>query len=338
MRMPQDIARLLACTTASVFHSSAAAAAADAPAGTVAGHVHFDAPRASLGGSAAETETAGGTGSSGVMKDSAANLPCPGLVWTFAYGANIGEAKLQAGGIHPAATLPAVLPGHALVFDPRLGADGRLGGRGRFAEAEHAFANVRKAAAGESLTPVRGVVHAVTEEELGTLDKSEAPIMHRKLIPVRLEGKTATFTVPAWTYVSQDYDAADRPDVSVLRTEPFAERAPSERYARLVLCGVEEQAIPKAYARQLREHLLHLGLPARSLDCGQPLQPLLAHGSKELGGVRTVASLPVPVTGRVSVMGSGMLTPHAAARKSPAVQAAMDAFLFPNTPTLKPVR
>eukprot|EP00913_Durusdinium_trenchii_P030549 g28615.t1 len=54
-------------------------------------------------------------------------------IWTFAYGANMGSAKLHALGVHPTETLKGVLPHHELIFDSSL----------RDGPAEPSFANIR---------------------------------------------------------------------------------------------------------------------------------------------------------------------------------------------------
>jgi len=217
------------------------------------------------------------TGDSGVVATLAAHAESavePSKIWTFAYGANMGKAKLDALNIHPTATMHALLPGHALVFDSELGSGGHFGKEGHFPSAEKAFANVWPSdgtpESGE-LTPARGVVHQVTEAELQKLDHSEAPIMHRQLMPVMAERAGSTLKVPAWTYVSKDYPAHRMPQPGDAREGP-----PSERYARLVLCGAEEQALPDSYAERLQKHLEQLGIPADRLECHHPLQPLAA--------------------------------------------------------------
>jgi len=258
--MPADLARLLACASASAFHVSSAAGAAD---------YHPIVPH--------DVSSFGTTHT----PDLEAKAP-PGHVWAFAYGANIGQAKLKAAGVQPANTLPAVLPGHALVFDGELGASGTLGGQGFFAKGEHAFANVRQVVAQHELKPARGVVHAITPEELKILDRSEAPIMHRELLPVQVREKGKLVSVPAWTYVSRDYNATKPTPGAGLGTDSLHEVAPSERYARLVVCGIEEQALPKSYAVALRHHLQQLGLRADSLDCSKPLQPLVSQQGNQV--------------------------------------------------------
>jgi len=277
--MPHEAVSLLACTVASVFN---------APAASEEVGLSNAIP------DAAHTST-----------HEALPLAGPDRAWTFAYGANIGKAKLEAAGIHPKATLPALLPSYKLVFDPELGAHGKLGS-GRFAASESAFANVvpsRRAAPSQSadeISPVRGVVHAVTQEELLKLDASEAPIMRRQELEVEVPGQHSTLTVPAWTYVKKDdatppVTAALDPHSTLQTTHqehvkrlldlksPSAgiddkEQAPSARYARLVVCGAQEQAALKGYAVKLRHHLEQLGMPAEALDCNKPLVPLLAQG------------------------------------------------------------
>lgn len=194
-------------------------------------------------------------------------------VWTFAYGSNIGRSKLRSLGIDPKTTLPAVLPKHSLVFDGELGANGHLGGHKFFNQEEQAFANVRQLAQPNELAPAVGVVHEITPEELKVLDKSESPIMHRELMTLQVDGKNGIESVPAWTYVSKDYDSNAKPD---LKIGHYDEHAPSARYARLVVCGAEEQALPRSYLSKLRHHLKQLGLPEDSLDCSKPLVPLAA--------------------------------------------------------------
>merc|ERR1712048_1316782 len=96
---------------------------------------------------------------------------------------------------------------------------------------------------------------------------------------VFVEDRNRTTRVPAWTYVSNDYGSA-----TTCINASMHERAPSERYAKLVLCGVEEQGLPKSYARALRKHLQHLGLSNSSLDCSSPLEPLWNHGGAIANG------------------------------------------------------
>mmetsp|Transcript_118112 Transcript_118112/g.367965 ORF Transcript_118112/g.367965 Transcript_118112/m.367965 type:complete len:248 (+) Transcript_118112:50-793(+) len=177
--------------------------------------------------------------------------------WTFAYGANIGRAKLDRVGIHPKETLPGKLRGHRLVFNGNL-TDG---------PAEPAYADVVKSAAGTGVSPVQGVLHSVTDEELKKLDKTETALYHRVELPVQVQLKGQTRSIPAWTYVDNQYGMPGAP--------PPPERAPSVRYGRLVVCGAEEVPLPGAYTRAVRRYLGRLGLPQRDLSCDAELEPKL---------------------------------------------------------------
>lgn len=285
--MPREAVSLLACAVASVFHAPAAGEEVSFGDGLSGHHHSQDAAHESTH----EVLTKAG----------------PDRAWTFAYGANIGKAKLEAAGIHPGATLPALLPSYKLVFDPELGANGKLGS-GRFAPSEKAFANIIPETHAESsqtadeISPVRGVVHAITKEELLKLDASEAPIMRRQELEVEVQGRNFTFTVPAWTYVKKDsatssVSAASDTHVRMLSglTSQSAgilheEQAPSARYARLVLCGAQEQSSLKSYAGKLRHHLEQLGLPATELNCNKPLVPLVAQGKQSDRHQRAIVS------------------------------------------------
>ncbi|CAJ1340788.1 unnamed protein product [Effrenium voratum] len=122
-----------------------------------------------------------------------------GNVLTFAYGANMGLAKLLHLGIHPKHTLVGMLPHHELIFDKSL-TDG---------EAEPAFANIRHTEdPGDPLavSPVHGVVHDVKRSDLAKLDASEAPLYHRVKMPVEVDTPAGAREVMAWTYVGNDED------------------------------------------------------------------------------------------------------------------------------------
>lgn len=134
-------------------------------------------------------------------------------VWTFAYGANIGQRKLDAANIHPEATLPASLPGHRLIFNPQLsvGPD------------EPAFADVEKVGetpfmqeghehgATGSLSPAQGVLHLVSKKELQRLDltegadRTESALYERVKLPVEVQWGGEVHTIPAWTYRSKHW-------------------------------------------------------------------------------------------------------------------------------------
>mmetsp|Transcript_56611 Transcript_56611/g.165546 ORF Transcript_56611/g.165546 Transcript_56611/m.165546 type:complete len:251 (+) Transcript_56611:86-838(+) len=176
--------------------------------------------------------------------------------WTFAYGANMGKAKLERAGIHPEATKPGQLEGHRLVFDGKLN-DG---------SSEPAYANLDPSNATDSgLAPVQGVLHYVTQKELEALDKSEAGLYQRVLLPVHAQVAGHSASIPAWTYVGLKYQVPGAP--------PVVEHAPSGRYARLVVCGAEQEHLPTTYTQALRRHLEQLGAPP--VSCRGPLEPRL---------------------------------------------------------------
>jgi len=195
-------------------------------------------------------------------------LPSHDQIWTFAYGANMGSAKLNHLGIHPSETVPAALPHYELVFDKSL-ADGT---------SEPAFANIRYIHGPyepPAVAPVQGVLHAVNQHDLDTLDLSEQPFYHRVQLPVYSHTDHGHERVMAWTYVGSDenlgpsVDARGQVHMPLGRVE---EGAPSERYAKLVVCGAKERGLPDWYTKRLEEDLHALGLPNRHFSCHH-LQP-----------------------------------------------------------------
>merc|ERR1712070_271483 len=67
-----------------------------------------------------------------------------------------------------------------------------------------------------------------------------------------------------------------------------AEHAPSERYARLVYCGLSSRDIPKEYVQLTKQHLEHLGMPESAFSCNaELLQPRLDlhNGASQVGKV-----------------------------------------------------
>lgn len=188
-------------------------------------------------------------------------------LWTFAYGANMGSAKLQTLGVHPTETLKAALPRHELIFDRSL-TDGY---------SEPAFANIRYihgAYDPSSVAPVQGVVHAVTPQELEKLDLSESPLYHRVQMPVFTNTDHGHERVMAWTYVGND-DTLGPVGTGKAAHMPLGraeEGAPSERYAELVVCGAKERGLAEWYTKRLERALDLLGLQHSHFTC-QKLQP-----------------------------------------------------------------
>jgi len=220
----------------------------------------------------------------------------PDPVWSFAYGANTSDAKLQAAGIHPIASKIGDLPGHQLVFSSSL-SDGPQ---------EPAFAEVRAVRAShvgtatlkQVLSPVQGVLNQLDPKDLAKLDKTEGSLYHRVQLPVQLRDRDHT-SVLAWVYVSKDYpsstveaDTKDhlKPSVpgigvsspSSASRAPEAgatlsslESAPSERYARLIVCGEKQHHLDHSWIKALQEHLEQLGVPPSTFSSCSNLQPHL---------------------------------------------------------------
>ncbi|CAE7368851.1 ftsH [Symbiodinium natans] len=104
------------------------------------------------------------------------------------------QAKLHLIGIHPLKSLVGLLPHHELIFDRSL-TDG---------SSEPAFANLRHiedATDPAAVSPVHGVVHAISQKELASLDSSEAPLYERVQMPVQVNTSDGPQEVQAWTYV-----------------------------------------------------------------------------------------------------------------------------------------
>jgi len=181
-----------------------------------------------------------------------------GNVRVFAYGANMSSAKLNMLDIHPRDTFQAVLPGHQLIFD------GHLHGE----VSEPSFANVQLLSGSDdsptAVSPVHGVVYAVSDSELKSLDQSEAPLYYRVKMPVDIQHGHAHRTIEAWTYIGTE----DHP----------TSEAPSARYAELVLCGAKERHLPETYLSKMYGLLEHLGLHSKELSC-ESLQPKVSLAS-----------------------------------------------------------
>ncbi|CAE7226447.1 kif4 [Symbiodinium microadriaticum] len=181
-------------------------------------------------------------------------------VWTFAYGANMGLAKMHLLGIHPFKSLVGLLPHHELIFDRSL-ADGIN---------EPAFANIRHIedpTDPAAVSPVHGVVHAISQKELTALDSSEAPLYHRVQMPVQVSTPHGPHEVKAWTYVG---DGSSGSAEAGHRTVHSDEGAPSARYAKLVLCGAKERSLPEWYQERLLRSLDNWGVPRMTCEGQQP--------------------------------------------------------------------
>lgn len=184
--------------------------------------------------------------------------PGAGHTWTFAYGANMGHSKLEAIGVEPSRTVAATLPGHELHFSKQVSMEPK----------EPAFAVVLPvsphAGIDGVLHPVQGVVHSVNDQDLKKLDHSEGPLYRREQLPVNIGDGANRCQAQAWTYVSV------KPGEAAVQDDDMA---PSTRYARLIVCGAEEQHLPSGYVQHVRQRLEGLGVPGGKLTCGAPLHP-----------------------------------------------------------------
>jgi len=135
------------------------------------------------------------------------------LVWTFAFGANIGSGKLSRLGISPVEIIPGVLPGFTLSMDAVVPG------------VSETFATVSQQR-GHQTQCVPGVLHKITPREFDILALSEPSY--------------STMRVNIWSLKSFAQVGEVIPAIIFLGNQRNSRDSSSVRYHKLIVCGAVE--------------------------------------------------------------------------------------------------